>query len=143
MAGEPPIVEGRSPGESPTASDDIERLLAQAEQALKRQVTASLPKLRPFRLVEFSNPSTSVGSAALDLVPDEELDIAIEFGRTRIARVEAAELRSGSVVALDDLGSAPVNVVAGGRLIAKGDLLVLDDHFCVRVTELVREDRGG
>jgi flagellar motor switch protein FliN/FliY len=132
-----------SGGEHFPVSDEIERLLAQAEQVLERQATASLPKLRPFRLEEFSDTSTSVGSAALDWVPDVDLDVAIEFGRTRIARDEVAELRSGSVVPLDDLGPAPVNVFAGGHLIAKGDLLVLNDHFCVRVTELIREDRGG
>ena len=66
-----------------------------------------------------------------------ELDLKIELGRTRIDRRDLCGLSVGSVVSLDTSVSDPVDVMANGRLVARGEVLVLDGKLCVRVTELV------
>ena len=73
----------------------------------------------------------------MDLVCDVELDLKIELGRTHMYLEDVLRLRKGSVVPLDKLAGDPVDVYVNGRLIARGEVLVLNDNFCVRVGELV------
>ncbi len=91
----------------------------------------------PFKLGDLQ-PSTSSGpSHPLDLLSDVELDMRIELGRTQMRLEDVLHLRGGSVVALDKLAGDPVDIYVNGRLIAHGEVLVMNDNFCVRVTELV------
>jgi flagellar motor switch protein FliN/FliY len=53
------------------------------------------------------------------------------------------KLRKGSVVPLDKLAGDPVDIFVNGRLIAKGEVLVLNDNFCVRVAELIAGESAG
>ena len=55
---------------------------------------------------------------------------------------DVLQLRRGSVVALDKLAGDPVDVFVNGRLVARGEVLVLNDNFCVRVAELISGDDG-
>jgi len=73
----------------------------------------------------------------MDLLGDVELDLRIELGRTVMRLEEVLRLRGGSVVALDKLAGDPVDIYINGRLIAHGEVLVMNDNFCIRVTELV------
>jgi flagellar motor switch protein FliN/FliY len=74
------------------------------------------------------------------LLRDVELDLRIELGRTHLELEEVLKLRKGSVVTLDKLAGDPVDVYVNGRLIARGEVLVLNDNFCIRVAELVAGD---
>lgn len=73
----------------------------------------------------------------IDLLHDVNLRVKIELGRTRMAVEDVLKLGEGSVVELDKLAGDPVDVFANGRLIARGEVLVLNDNFCVRVNEIV------
>ena len=75
--------------------------------------------------------------ATLDLLNDVELDLKIELGRTNMYLEDVLKLRKGAVVPLDKLAGDPVDIYVNGRLIARGEVLVLNDNFCVRVAELV------
>jgi flagellar motor switch protein FliN len=132
--------------ESPTsdgnmAEKDIEFLLNQAEKALESINTSTgnaLPQgVSSFRLQEFGGAPASTETATLDLVRDVELDLKIELGRTHMYLEDVLKLRKGSVVPLDKLAGDPVDVYVNGRLIARGEVLVLNDNFCVRVAELI------
>jgi flagellar motor switch protein FliN/FliY len=68
--------------------------------------------------------------------------LRLELGQTRLRAVEAERLNMGAVVPLAEAASDPVNVFADGRLVARGDLIVLDGRFCLRVTEVVGDPRG-
>lgn len=63
------------------------------------------------------------------------IDLCIELGRTHIAGDEATKLRAGAVVPLDNAAADPVEVYAGGKLIARGEVLVVDGKIGIRVTE--------
>ena len=71
---------------------------------------------------------------------DVELDLRIELGRTELLIEEVLQLREGTVVPLDKLAGDPVDILVNGRLIARGEVLVLNDNFCVRVAELISDD---
>jgi len=61
----------------------------------------------------------------------------IELGRTELLIEEVLKLKEGSVVPLDKLAGDPVDIIVNGRLIARGEVLVLNDNFCVRVAEIL------
>jgi flagellar motor switch protein FliN/FliY len=127
--------------EADLAAQDIEYLLTQAEQALESVGAARLDEtpagVSPYQLPEFSPAAPAMETATLDLVRDVELDLKIELGRTHMYLEDVLKLRKGSVVPLDKLAGDPVDIHVNGRLIARGEILVLNDNFCVRVAELV------
>ena len=73
----------------------------------------------------------------LDLLKDVELDISVELGRKEVPLGTILHLVRGSVIELDKLAGEPVEVYANGRRIAEGEVVVIDEHFGVRVTNLV------
>ena len=128
-------------GDGNMAEKDIEFLLNQAEKALE-SINSSTGSVMPqgvssFRLQEFGGAPASTETATLDLVRDVELNLKIELGRTHMYLEDVLKLRKGSVVPLDKLAGDPVDVYVNGRLIARGEVLVLNDNFCVRVAELI------
>lgn len=145
-----PSVPLRRPGESPAgaspkqagiAQTDMEMLLHQAEKALasiEESPGQDAPSgVIPFQWEELSVVPANSESASLDLIRDVELDVSIELGRTRMYLEDVLRLRRGAVVTLDKLAGDPVDVFVNGRLVARGEVLVLNDNFCVRVAELV------
>ncbi len=123
------------------AEKDIEYLLNQAEQALQSigsTANNELPAgVSSFRWEELSGAPASTEMATLDLVRDVELNLKIELGRAHMSLEDVLKLRKGSVVPLDKLAGDPVDIYVNGRLVARGEVLVLNDNFCVRVAELI------
>ena len=131
---------------SSVTGDDIQLLLDQAEQAIAsvdEPAAAGVQGMEPFRFEDFSGAAASSDKASLELLRDVELDLKIELGRTHMHLEEVLKLRKGSVVALDKLAGDPVDVYVNGRLIARGEVLVFNDSFCVRVGELIAGDDTG
>jgi flagellar motor switch protein FliN/FliY len=133
-----------SQSDSGIAQNDIEFLLSQAEEALasiNSPVDAPHgPPVQPFRLQDFAGANPNAEAATLDLIRDVELDLKIELGRTEMYLEDVLKLRKGSVVPLDKLAGDPVDIYVNGRLIARGEVLVLNDNFCVRVAELIASE---
>ena len=129
------------------ASGDIEFLLRQAEEALAsvNNPVNPMPPLpvAPFKLQDFTGAPASTDAATLDLIRDVELNLKIELGRTHMYLEDVLKLRKGSVVPLDKLAGDPVDIYVNGRLIARGEVLVLNDNFAVRVAELVSAGNAG
>lgn len=124
-------------------SDDVEFLLAQAEAALASidsPQESQVSGLHAYELPELGGSPASSDHATLDLLNDVELDLRIELGRTQMHLEHVLQLRRGSVVTLDKLAGDPVDIYANGRMIARGEVLVLNDNFCVRVAELISGD---
>ena len=79
----------------------------------------------------------SAVSRSLDLLHDVEMAVTVELGRTRMTVREILCLAPGTVVELDRAAGAPVDVVVNGTLIARGEVVVIDEEFGIRVTEIV------
>jgi len=73
----------------------------------------------------------------LDLLDDVNLNVKIELGRTRMYLEDVLRLGEGSVVELDKLAGDPVDVYVNERHVARGEVLILNDNFCVRINEIV------
>ncbi|HZZ27047.1 MAG TPA: flagellar motor switch protein FliN [Pirellulales bacterium] len=124
------------------AQGDIDYLLNQAEQALASINTPpasneSLAGVKPFKLPDFAAGANTGNAATLDLIRDVELDLRIELGRTHMHLEDVLKLAKGSVVTLDKLAGDPVDIFVNGRLIARAEVLILNENFCVRVAELM------
>jgi flagellar motor switch protein FliN/FliY len=129
------------------SSSDIENLLDDTEAAVSQaQIDALLGNIapptpaespRPYEFDDLQGHAVDEPPHSMDLLGDVELDLRIELGRTVMRLEEVLRLRGGSVVALDKLAGDPVDIYINGRLIAHGEVLVMNDNFCIRVTELV------
>ena len=79
--------------------------------------------------------------AAIDLLLDVSLQISVELGRTRMTIGEVLALKSGAVIELDKLAGEPADILVNGTLIARGEVVVVDEKFGVRVLEVVSRAR--
>lgn len=84
----------------------------------------------------FDNSSGFSQNASIDLVGDIPVEITVELGRTHKKIGDILEFGQGTVIELDKLVGEPLNIYANGRYIAKGEVVVIDDNFGVRVTEI-------
>jgi len=76
-------------------------------------------------------------AAGLEVVLDIPLQVTVELGRAEMLIKDVLELGVGSVVELDKASDEPVNVMVGGRLVAQGEVVVIDENFGVRITKVV------
>jgi flagellar motor switch protein FliN/FliY len=123
--------------------DDINYLLSQAEQAIAsvdQPVDPAVRGISPFQLRDFNSAPATGEKATIELLKDVDLDVRIELGRTQMYLEDVLKLRRGAVVPLEKMAGDPVDIFVNGRLIARGEVLVMNDNFCVRVAELLAGD---
>lgn len=73
----------------------------------------------------------------LDLLHDVEMEVAAELGRTKMAVKDLLSLLPGAVVELDRAAGGPADLLVNGRMIARGEVVVVDENFGIRITEIV------
>lgn len=73
----------------------------------------------------------------LDLLMGLMLPVSIELGRTELEIRSVLDLRRGSIIEFDKMASEPVDIVVNGKKMAEGEVVVIDKHFAIRVTNLV------
>lgn len=82
-------------------------------------------------------------TTSLDAVIDVPLRVTVEIGSTRMLVREVLQLNKGSVVALDRMSGDPADILVNGRLIARGEITVVDDALAVRVIELIGREAAS
>ena len=117
----------------------VQEALAQAQASVKEVQEAadstaplSLPDLAPGAAAGADSPARGI-----ELLSDVDLHVTIELGRTQMLVEDVLKLGQGSVVELDKLAGDPVDVYVNHRLVARGEVLVLNDNFCIRISEIV------
>jgi flagellar motor switch protein FliN/FliY len=86
-------------------------------------------------------PSVLDRAHGIELLMDVALEVSVELGRSHMSIGEILGLRTGSVIELDKLAGEPVDVSVNGTLIARGEVVVVDEKFGVRITEVVSKAR--
>jgi flagellar motor switch protein FliN/FliY len=79
----------------------------------------------------------SVRGGGLDMLHDVEMEVSAELGRTRMSVRELLSLSPGAIVELDRAAGSPADLLVNGRLIARGEVVVVDENFGIRITEIV------
>lgn len=125
-----------SPGAPVAPGAGVEQALRQAEQAFEG--LRSTMQATPSRA-----GSVAAGPGALRMLDDVDLDVRIELGRTRMLVEDVLRLGRDSVVELDKAAGDPVDIYVNGRHIARGEVLVVNENFCVRVSEILEPLQGG
>jgi flagellar motor switch protein FliN/FliY len=89
-------------------------------------------------------PATAAGAEGADLrrLYDVPVELAVEIGRTRMTIGQTLELRPGSVVSLNRLAGEPVDLLINGKPIARGEVVVIDEEFGLRITDVVAGSRA-
>lgn len=77
------------------------------------------------------------GKANLDLVKDIQVVLTVELGRTDMVIQDILELTPGKVIELDRLAGEPLDILVNGTLLARGEVVVVDENFGVRLTSIV------
>ena len=94
----------------------------------------------PFETTTGRRRRREPASAELERLYDVPVELAVEIGRTRMTIRETLALGPGSIVTLDRLAGEPVDLLVNGKPIARGEVVVLDEEFGLRVTEVVAGD---
>ena len=124
-----------------------ESALASAQEALIAAASASEPATngaspQPVELPGFEPAPRADLPQGIDLLSDVNLNVKIELGRTRMLVEDVLKLSSGAIVELDKLAGDPVDIYVNDRPVARGEVLVLNDNFCVRVSEILSPTAG-
>lgn len=129
------------------AIDELDALLADASfedpvsPELAKAKAAAKADLDGVDLPQFDKVLQEAQVSGIDLLRDVNLDVKIELGRSRMLVEDVLKLVEGSVVELDKLAGDPVDVYVNERLVARGEVLVLNDNFCIRVNEIVQRSK--
>jgi flagellar motor switch protein FliN/FliY len=84
-------------------------------------------------------PAADAGPPELERLHDVPVELAVEIGRTQLTIRETLALGPGSIVTLDRLAGEPVDLLVNGKPIARGEVVVIDEEFGLRVTEVVAD----
>ena len=126
-----------------TASPEDDWAAAMAEQAASGDAgaieAAGAPAARPASdMFQQFAPGTGSGHANdIDMIMDIPVLMSVELGRTRIPIKHILQLAQGSVVELDGLAGEPMNVLINGCLIAQGEVVVVNEKFGIRLTDII------
>lgn len=103
----------------------------------KQSKAASSPEPTAASFGELRNERTAARAAPLDTLLDVALPVAIEFGRTKMTVQEVLELGAGSVIQLERMVGEPIDVYVSDRKLAEGEVVVIGEHFGVRITRIL------
>lgn len=124
-------VEAMAEQESSQATADDDWSDAFAEQ----QAAVSKPELQ--QLQADSNAGATVQDANLNVILDIPVSISMEVGKTKISIRDLLKLNQGSVVELDRLAGEPLDVLVNGTLIAHGEVVVINEKYGIRLTDVI------
>ena len=112
------------------SADDWAAAMAEQEGAAKSAQSRAFPELVP------GSPGAA-GGGRLDMVLDIPVQLTVELGRAKIAIRNLLQLAQGSVIELDRLAGEPMDVLVNGCLIAQGEVVVVNDKFGIRLTDVI------
>ncbi|MEH7222568.1 flagellar motor switch phosphatase FliY [Bacillus sp. JJ1566] len=103
-------------------------------------IHAKQPEIQPAVFSEFESVHLQEAeSRNLNMLLDIPLQVTVELGRTKRSIKEILELSAGSIIELDKLAGEPVDVLVNGKLIAQGEVVVIEENFGVRITDIISQ----
>ena len=133
----PAAPQAAAPAPAPAAVDATPLIPPPRAERVMGPVATDLPPLPRPDLPDLG-PGTAAGEARdLRLLADVQVELAVEIGRVKLPLRELLSLAPGAVLELDRSADAPVDVLVNGCLVARGEVVVIDGEFGVRVTAVV------
>lgn len=131
-----------SPDDAATAQTEEDAMaaewaaaLAQAKPEAAMQVQTE--QVAPVAFANFSSSGAAAAGNDINMILDIPVQLTVELGRTRIPIKHILQLAQGSVVELETMAGEPMDVLVNGYLIAQGEVVVVNDKFGIRLTDIV------
>lgn len=99
---------------------------------IKKSIVAN-----PVKFETFDEETMTTNSATMDLIMDVPLEVTVELGSTQKSIKEILQFGIGSIIELNKMAGEPVDILVNNKLVAKGEVVVIDENFGVRVTEII------
>ncbi len=135
-APEPSDAQAPAPADAESVEQALDDAKTTADETVETVQNAS-GEPGDFVMPEFDDAASGMSPASIELLSDVNLNVKNELGRTRLLVEDVLKLGEGAVVELDKLAGDPVDIFVNDRLVARGVVLVLNDNFCVRVSEIL------
>ena len=113
-----------------------------ADEAL--ETTLATSDIKKVGFPSFKSPIKEKAENSLDMLFDIQMKVVVELGRTVLKIKDILELGPGSIIELDKLSGEPVDILVNGSLVAKGEVVVIDENFAIRISDVAmgRENEG-
>jgi flagellar motor switch protein FliN/FliY len=115
--------------------------MPQFQMPQQRQELQQPVNVQPMQFQSFNEGFADVERKNIGLLMDVPLQIAVELGRTTKKIREILEFGQGSIIELDKLAGEPVDIMVNGKTIAKGEVVVIDESFGVRITDIIHPSK--
>ena len=102
------------------------------EDGEERGIEPTLPKF-----TDLKKDPKSIRSGNLDLILDVPLNVSVELGRSKMVINDLLQLARGSIIELSKLAEEPLDVLVNGKMIARGEVVVVNDKFGIRLTDVI------
>ena len=94
--------------------------------------------VQPAQFQSFNNAAAAIpGQENIGLIKDVPLEVTVELGRTKKSIAEILDFAPGTIIELDKIAGEPIDVLVNGKYVAKGEVVVIEESFGVRVTEII------
>jgi len=93
--------------------------------------------VQPVEFPSFDNITPNVDSKNIGLLMDVQMELIVELGRTKKLIKDILGMGEGAIIELDKLAGEPVDILVNHKIIAKGEVVVIDENFGVRITEII------
>lgn len=104
---------------------------------VKSREEQKVVNVQPVQYQSFDSDQWSIEKESIELIMDVPLEITVELGRTKKLIRDILEFGPGTILELDKLAGEPVDILVNGKYIAKGEVVVIDESFGVRITDIV------
>jgi flagellar motor switch protein FliN/FliY len=111
--------------------------LAESKPEVASEVAGPADSVQPASFASFAPSAVPNAGNDLNMILDIPVQLTVELGRTRIPIKHILQLAQGSVVELETLAGEPMDVLVNGYLIAQGEVVVVNDKFGIRLTDIV------
>ena len=135
-AAPPPAAPAAAPSSAPAAAAAAPASNGYGAQPMQPHVASNVP-VQSAQFTPLSTVPVQVNDANIGLILDVPLQVNVELGRTKKSIKEILDLTKGSIVELDKLAGETVDIMVNGKYLAKGEVVVIDENFGVRITEIV------
>jgi flagellar motor switch protein FliN len=110
---------------------------AETSNEVASQVTSAADTVAPAAFANFAAAPVNSAGNDINMILDIPVQLTVELGRTRIPIKHILQLAQGSVVELEAMAGEPMDVLVNGYLIAQGEVVVVNDKFGIRLTDIV------
>jgi len=107
------------------------------DQVMQAGEQTAVDSVAPAKFTNFSNEGAAAAGNDINMILDIPVQLTVELGRTRIPIKHILQLAQGSVVELEAMAGEPMDVLVNGYLIAQGEVVVVNDKFGIRLTDIV------